>query len=238
MKTVLITGGSRGIGAAAVKAFAERGYSVICNYNNSEKEAEDLVCGLVNKGFDVRKYKCDVSDVTAVEQMFLYVEKYFKKLDVLVNNAGVALYSQIQDVTERDYDRVMSVNCKGVFFASACAVKLFLKRGKGSIVNMSSVWGLNGASCESVYSMSKYAVVGLTKSLDAELSDCGICVNCVCPPIVDTSMCKGLSQSDKEEFNLRFGAKVLSADEVAAQIITAAESGESGGIYDFAEEEN
>lgn len=233
MKTVLITGASRGIGAETVRAFAEKGYTVIANYNKSHDKAVALRDEMVSRGFDVHIFQADVSDSSQVEKMFFHIKRFYKKLDVVVNNAGVALYRQIQDTTDSQFERVMGVNCKGAFLVSREATKLFLERMQGSIVNISSVWGLRGASCESVYSMSKFAIVGLTLSLHEELNDCGINVNCVCPPIVETEMTANLSIEDKEEFSKKFGVPILDAVSVAQKILEVAESDESGNIVNF-----
>ena len=233
MKTVLITGASRGIGAETVRAFAEKGYTVIANYNTSHDKAVALRDEMVSRGLDVHIYQADVSDSSQVEKMFCHIKRFYKKLDVVVNNAGVALYRQIQDTTDSQFERVMGVNCKGAFLVSREATKLFLERMQGSIVNISSVWGLRGASCESVYSMSKFAIVGLTLSLHEELNDCGINVNCVCPPIVETEMTANLSIEDKEEFSKKFGVPILDAVSVAQKILEVAESDESGNIVNF-----
>lgn len=233
MKTVLITGASRGIGAETVRAFAEKGYTVIANYNKSHDKAVALRDEMVSRGLDVHIFQADVSDSSQVEKMFCHIKRFYKKLDVVVNNAGVALYRQIQDTTDSQFERVMGVNCKGAFLVSREATKLFLERMQGSIVNISSVWGLRGASCESVYSMSKFAIVGLTLSLHEELNDCGINVNCVCPPIVETEMTANLSIEDKEEFSKKFGVPILDAKSVAQKILEVAESDESGNIVNF-----
>ena len=233
MKTVLITGASRGIGAETVRAFAEKGYTVIANYNKSHDKAVALRDEMVSRGLDVHIFQADVSDSSQVEKMFCHIKRFYKKLDVVVNNAGVALYRQIQDTTDSQFERVMGVNCKGAFLVSREATKLFLERMQGSIVNISSVWGIRGASCESVYSMSKFAIVGLTLSLHEELNDCGINVNCVCPPIVETEMTANLSIEDKEEFSKKFGVPILDAVSVAQKILEVAESDESGNIVNF-----
>lgn len=233
MKTVLITGASRGIGAETVRAFAEKGYTVIANYNKSHDKAVALRDEMVSRGLDVHIFQADVSDSSQVEKMFCHIKRFYKKLDVVVNNAGVALYRQIQDTTDSQFERVMGVNCKGAFLVSREATKLFLERMQGSIVNISSVWGLRGASCESVYSMSKFAIVGLTLSLHEELNDCGINVNCVCPPIVETEMTANLSIEDKEEFSKKFGVPILDAVSIAQKILEVAESDESGNIVNF-----
>lgn len=232
MKIVLITGASRGIGAETARVFAENGFTVLINYNKSEQNARLLQDSLVQRGYDAHLLRADVSDTAQVEKMFAEIQRFYKKLDVVVNNAGVALYSQIQDVTDSQYDEVMNVNCKGMFAVCREASKMFLKRMQGSIVNISSVWGLKGAACESVYSMSKFAAVGLTLSLHEELNDSGICVNCVCPPIVRTEMTSHLSDEDVAEFTLRLGVPLITARQAAQKIYEVALSGESGKITD------
>ena len=230
MKIALVTGGSRGIGAATVKKFAKEGYSVILNYNKSAFQAERLKNSLLESGCDVHCYQADVSDPTQVEAMFSYVAKYFKKLDVLVNNAGISLTKQLQDVTASEYDALMNTNAKAAFFCCQRALPLLRKSDSGSIVNVSSIWGVEGASCESVYSMSKFAVVGLTKSLAEETHPLGIRVNCVCPPIVATEMSSHLSSDDVAAFSQTHKARLYTPDEVADDIFKLATKNITGKI--------
>lgn len=230
MKVALITGGSRGIGAATARAFAEQNYTVVINWNTSQTAAKSLKEELLRRGCDAHLYRADVSDAVQVEEMFAWIEQYFKRLDVLVNNAGVALSALCQDVCERDFDHVMGVNAKGAFLCCQRAIPLFLKQGGGSIVNVSSIWGVRGASCESVYSMSKYALVGLTESLAKELSCSGVRVNCVCPSIVKTDMCANLSQEDIEDFCRQEQVSVFTPEAVAQDIFRLATGNDSGVI--------
>ena len=230
MKIALITGGSRGIGAATVVKFAREQYTVIINYNRSVDEAASLSRQLVADGYDVHLYQADVTDAKQVADMFAWTKKYFKKLDVLVNNAGVALTKQLQDVTVEQFDRVMDTNAKGAFVCCQQALPLLACSDRGSIVNLSSVWGVEGASCESVYAMSKFAVVGLTKSLAKELEPSGIAVNCVCPPIVLTDMSRHLVQSDIDAFCAEHNTRAYTADEVAEDVYNLAVSGKTGFV--------
>lgn len=229
MKVALITGGSRGIGAECVKKFARENYTVILNYNNSKTQAQQLQQQLLCQGCDVHLYQADVSDERQVVEMLAWIKKYFKHLDVLVNNAGVWRGGLVQDVTLDDYNLVMDVNAKGTFLCCKHAIELLRNGTNPTIVNMSSIWGLIGASCESVYSMSKFAIVGLTKSLAEEL-DGEVDVNCICPPIVLTEMCAGYTEEEKQAFCLQHNTKCYQPSEVAVEIFRLATCGTSGTI--------
>ncbi len=173
MKTVLITGGATGIGRAAAELFLQNGYEVFVTVHETP-------CTLAG----VQSVPCDLRDLSQIEALF----SQFARLDVLVNNAGVSLIRQINDTTLAGYEQVMQVNARAAFFCAKQAALLMLKRHSGSIINVSSVWGQLGASCEVAYSMSKAAVIGLTKALAQELAPSGITVNCVAPGIIDTRM--------------------------------------------------
>ena len=173
MKTVLITGGATGIGRAAAELFLQNGYEVFVTVHETP-------CTLAG----VQSIVCDLRDLSQIEALF----SQLAQLDVLVNNAGVSLIRQINDTTLADYEQVMQVNARAAFFCAKQAALLMLKRHSGSIINVSSVWGQLGASCEVAYSMSKAAVIGLTKALAQELAPSGITVNCVAPGIIDTRM--------------------------------------------------
>lgn len=178
MKTVLITGGVRGIGLAIAKEYQKQSARVIVSYSRDEENAR-----LASEaGLEV--YRADVSKEEEVAELF----SRFNRLDVLVNNAGIALVKQIQDTSYAEYERLISVNVGGAFLCSREAVKKMLPNQSGLIVNISSVWGEVGASCESVYSASKAALLGFTKSLAKELGYSGIRVNAISPGVIDTPM--------------------------------------------------
>ena len=221
MKTVVITGGVRGIGKSIAESFLKKGYRVCVTYSRDEKNA-----ALMRKtGAEV--YKCDVSDETAVKDLF---EK-LGDIDVLVNNAGVSLVKQIQDVSYEEYNQLMSVNVGGTFLCSREAAKRMISNQSGVIINISSVWGEVGASCESVYSASKAAIIGFTKALAKELGWSKIRVNCVSPGVIDTAMNDHFTQEEKAALveEIPMGRMGLGED-VAAAVLYLVENDYVTGI--------
>lgn len=212
MKYVLITGGTRGIGFAVAKRFSEQDDIVTALYSSDEEAAERARRALPR----VKFIRADVSDEEAVKRVI----EGLPALDVLVNNAGVALFRQVQDTSLAEWERVLSVNAGGTFLCCKHAVKKFLARGGGSIVNVSSVWGETGGSCESAYSASKGAVIAFTKALAKELAPSGIRVNCVSPGAVDTEMNARLSQEEREalEGEIPLG-RMGRAEEIAEAVL-------------------
>lgn len=207
MKKVLITGGATGIGKATALLFKEKGYDVYITYNKTVPDFD---------GIDV--VKCNLSSLSDIDNLFNKV----KDIDVLVNNAGVSLIKMINDITAEDYESVMNVNARAVYFCSKLAAMQMIKKHSGAIINISSMWGEVGASCETLYSMSKAGVIGLTKALAKELAPSGITVNCVSPGIIDTRMNHIFSKEElAEEVPLE---RLGSADEVAAAILFLAEN--------------
>ncbi|MCI9641414.1 MAG: SDR family oxidoreductase [Eubacterium sp.] len=207
MKKVLITGGATGIGKAAALLFKEKGYDVYITYNKTVPDFD---------GIDV--VKCNLSSLSDIDNLFNKV----KDIDVLVNNAGVSLIKMINDITAEDYESVMNVNARAVYFCSKLAAMQMIQKHSGAIINISSMWGEVGASCETLYSMSKAGVIGLTKALAKELAPSGITVNCVSPGIIDTRMNHIFSKEElAEEVPLE---RLGSADEVAAAILFLAEN--------------
>lgn len=201
MKTAIITGASRGIGRATAIMFARRGYNTVICYNNSQAEAEALCLELNREGLSALTYKVDVSKSDQVEKLFADVYEKFGGIDVLVNNAGVCSFGLLTDITDEEFERVNGINYNGTFYCSREAVKYMLKEHRGSIVNVSSMWGISGSSCESVYSASKAAVIGLTKALAKELGPSGIRVNCVAPGVIKTEMNASLTEQTIAELS-------------------------------------
>ncbi len=188
MKYALVTGGTRGIGLAVCDKFSQEGYVVTALYSRDEEAAKKAREMLPS----VRFLRADVSKEADVKAVF----ELLPALDVLVNNAGIAQFRQVQDVALSEWEQILSVNASGTFLCSKYAVRKLIKRGEGAIVNVSSVWGEAGASCESVYSASKGAVIAFTKALAKELAPSHITVNCVTPGVIDTQMNACLSEEE------------------------------------------
>lgn len=193
-KTVLVTGASRGIGREIAVRFAKAGYNVAVNYCSHEAEAMQTVAMLNAMGGLFRvdnaaAFRADVSDPAQVEEMFTRIHGTFGGgVDLLVNNAGVAQQKLLQDVSPEEWDRLFGVNVKGMYLCARQALPDMIRRQSGNIINVSSMWGQVGASCEVAYSAAKAAVIGLTKALAQELGPSHIRVNCVCPGVIDTEM--------------------------------------------------
>lgn len=185
MKTVLVTGGARGIGKAVCTAFADAGCFVIINYNKSEKEAKALSASLKNSV----AFKADVSKKEEIDKML----SVYPDIDILVNNAGVSLFGVFDAFKEDELKKLYDVNLFGTLNVSRAVLPSMLHRKSGVIINISSIWGECGASCEVDYSASKSAIIGFTKALAKEVGPCGIRVNCVCPGVIDTDMNARLS---------------------------------------------
>lgn len=180
MQTVVITGGSRGIGRAAVERFAARGDRVYFLYEKNQAAAQ-----AVSQATGAQAIRCDVADTQAVQAAFAGLSD----VDILICNAGICHYGLMQSMEEGDWDRIFAVNVKGIYNCVNAALPSFLKKHRGSIVTVSSMWGRVGASCEAAYSATKGAVIALTKALAKELGPSGIRVNCVAPGVILTDMC-------------------------------------------------
>lgn len=194
MKKLLITGGSRGIGRACVEYFSSLGYRVAFIYAKSEDAAEELAaaCGAL-------AIKADVSEAASVKAAFERALEWLGGLDVLINNAGIAQIKLLSDVTDEDWERMIGVNLSGVFYATRAAIPTMVAQKSGRIINIGSVWGRCGASCEAHYSATKSALRGLTYSLAKELGPSGITVNCIEPGVIDTDMNGDLSEDEMRE---------------------------------------
>ncbi len=193
-KVVVVTGSSRGIGANIVKTLAKKGYRVILNYNKSENYAQNVQKELIN----VDIFKADVSKkAEAVSLINFAIEKY-GKIDVLINNAGISQSKLFTDLTDEDWNNIINSNLNSAFFCSREAAKNMIHNKSGLIINISSIWGITGASCEVAYSTSKAALNGFTKALAKELGPSNIRVNAIAPGIINTDMNNYLSNEELE----------------------------------------
>ncbi|MBR5562071.1 MAG: 3-oxoacyl-ACP reductase FabG [Clostridia bacterium] len=236
-KCALITGASGGIGSEIALRLANDGFEIAACYNSDENGIKELEKKLLQTGVRFKIYKADVTDFNTIKDVFADATDFFGGVSVLVNNAGIAQQKLFTDITQEDFDRITAVNFKGVFNCCQCAVPFMVSQKSGKIINISSMWGVYGASCETVYSATKAAVIGLSKALARELAPSNIQVNCVAPGAIDTKMNNNLSEADKADFANeipmgRFGtpaeiAGVVSflaskdSDYVTAQVITA-----------------
>lgn len=194
MKTVLITGGARGIGKACVIAFAKLGYNVVVGYNTSGELAQQTVLEAQSFGANAIAIKADISSVEQTKKMVAEACAKFGNIDILVNNAGVALQKLLIDCTEEDYNKIFDTNLRGVFNCCNAVLPQMMSNQSGKIVNVSSMWGVTGGSCEVLYSASKAGIIGFTKALAKEVALSNINVNCVAPGVILTDMMKSASQ--------------------------------------------
>ncbi|MFA5537461.1 MAG: 3-oxoacyl-ACP reductase FabG [Bacillota bacterium] len=218
-KTALITGASRGIGMETAKLFAARNYNVAINYHHSEAAAEKLYQQLLNKKYSVLKVKADVGNRQQVDKMVNITYEQFGQIDVLINNAGVAQQKLFTDITEADWNLMFDVNIKGVFNCCQSVLPKMISNKQGKIINISSIWGITGSSCEVHYSASKAAVIGFTKALAKEVGPSNIQVNCVSPGIIQTEMNSHLDSCAIEELKNNTPLGVLGSAQDIAEVV-------------------
>ena len=199
MKIALVTGGTKGIGKAIALAFLQHDYEVILNYRSDQQTAVATQEEFNMLGYCPILMRADVSDELQVKNMFKELFSVYGRLDVLVNNAGISKIKVIQDTTVADWNRVFDTNVKSAFLCSREVVNKMIADGGGSIINISSIWGEVGASCEVAYSASKGAVIAFTKALAKELAPSNVRVNCVSPGVIDTDMNAHLTGDEMEQ---------------------------------------
>lgn len=198
-KIAIVTGASRGIGREIAKQLAVGGIKVIANYNKSENEANELKNELLNNGIDIDIFKADVSKREDGKRLVDFALKRYGRIDILINNAGITEYKMFTDESDTDWNRVMNNNLYSAFMMCQEVVPSMIHNKKGCIINISSIWGQIGSSCEVIYSISKAGMDGLTKALAKELGPSNIRVNSIAPGIIDTEMNNNLSKEEVEE---------------------------------------
>ena len=201
MKTVIVTGGSRGIGAAIVKELAKNNYNVVLNYNNSEEAAKQIQKELQEEDIKIEIFKADVSKREEVKKLVNFALDKFKNIDVLINNAGIDQIKPFMDITDEDWNKILQVNLNSAFYCSQEVLENMIHNKKGCIINISSIWGITGASCEVHYSASKAAIDGMTKALAKEMGPSNIRVNSIAPGAIMTDMNKDCTKEEIEEIN-------------------------------------
>ena len=225
-KTVLITGASRGIGKAIAIAFAENGYNVVINYLNSCGKAAELHDYLSSMGYSALLCRADVADPVQVEKMASDALSRFGSVDVLVNNAALWEQGLFCDVLREKWTRMLDVNLNGAMNCIKEILPSMIRRKSGNIINISSVWGIAGASYEVHYSVTKAALIGLTKSLAKEVAPSGIRVNCIAPGVIDTDMNAGFSAEDMKNIieNIPLGKMGTPSDVAELALFLAGEN--------------
>ena len=196
MKTVLVTGGSKGIGRAICEIFLNKGYKVAFCYSKDDKAAKDFLAAKSTMSDCLRCYKVDVSVKNEVERMVADIADHFGTVDILVNNAAIGCIKLFTDMSEIEWQRILSVNLTGAFNCTSAVLPDMIRKKSGHIINISSMWGVTGASCEVAYSTTKAGLIGMTKALAKEVGPSNIRVNCIAPGVIDTEMNANLSRED------------------------------------------
>ena len=205
-KIIIVTGASRGIGKEIAKELAKKEYTVIANYNKSEKQAQELKEELEKENIKIDIFKADVSKRNEAQELIEYTINKYGKIDVLINNAGISQIKEFTQITDEDWNNMINTNLNSVFYMTQETCKNMIHNKKGCIINISSIWGVVGASCEVHYSVSKAGIDAMTKSLAKEMGPSNIRVNSIAPGIINTEMNKNLSEEEinniKEEIPL------------------------------------
>lgn len=198
-KTAIVTGSSRGIGASIVSLLAKDGYNVVLNYNKSEAIAKKKQEELMKQGYCIETFKADVSKREETKKLVRFTLNKFHNIDVLINNAGITQMKLFTDITDKDWEYILKTNLNSVFYMCQEVLPSMIHQKSGSIINISSIWGLTGASCEVAYSTSKAALNGFTMALAKEVGPSNIRVNAIAPGMIQTDMNQGLTEEELKQ---------------------------------------
>lgn len=216
---VFITGASRGIGRAAAKKFAKEGWQVAIHYNSSRQQAQELMEELQAQGCNAMIFQAELQSGAQIREAIRQAEEQMGPIAALINNAGIAQQKLFTDVTEEEWDRMFDVTIKSCFHTCQAVLPGMIRRQQGSIINVSSIWGISGASCEVHYSAAKAAVIGFTKALAQEVGPSHIRVNCVAPGVVNTEMNQHLRPEDMEALKEETPLEMIGEPEDIAESI-------------------
>ncbi len=219
-KSVLITGASRGIGKACALSFARLGYHVFINSCHSKDLLEELKQLILEQGGSCTSILADISQSQEVKRVFHIIASECKGLDVLVNNAGISYIGLLTDMTDHDWDSIIGTNLSSAFYCSRAAIPYMVSKKSGKIINISSMWGTTGASCEVAYSASKAGLNGLTKALAKELAPCNIQVNAIACGVIDTAMNACFSDEERKMLEDEVPAGRFGLPEEVADLVT------------------
>ena len=232
-KTILITGASRGIGRETARKFAIAGNNVVINYLNQKAAADSLIEEIYNitgTKDNLLPIKADVSNHTDVAQMYDLLKNTFGSPDILINNAGIAEQKLFSDITQDDWDKMFNIHVKGTFNCTQAVLPDMINKKQGRIINISSIWGITGASCEVHYSAAKAAIIGMTKALAKELAPSGITVNCVAPGIISTDMNAAIPSEELNNLKNEIPLGIIGTPENIADVILFLSSDKSAYI--------
>ena len=218
-KVILITGASRGIGRATAKILAENGAHVIVNYNSSENAAKELVDELATNGYVASIFKADVSSEDEVKKLFLFVKEKYGRIDVLINNAGIMKNSLIMMTKTQDFEKIVEINCKGLFLCTRFFSKMMMKQKSGKIINTASIVGVYGNYGQTLYSASKSFVIGYTKASAKELGQYGITVNAVAPGFIESDMTTNTSEEIRNDLMSKTALKRFGTPKDVAKVM-------------------
>lgn len=226
-RCALITGASGGIGGASALRLARDGFNIAACYHSDRESALRLQKELETTGAEFKIYQTDVSDFDSVKKVFEDAADFFGGVSVLANCAGISSRKLFTDTTPEDFDRITDVNFRGVYNCCLCAVPFMVSQKSGKIINVASMWGVRGASCEALYSATKAAVIGLTQALARELAPSNVQANCVAPGAVDTKMNDDLSEEEKRSFAEKIPMGRFASPEEIAGVVSFLASADS-----------